>query len=192
MKIAHYPESDLPELLRAQALELQQQAWPSAPGEPRDVRHDPALHPTTLLLLADDGATVLAALDILSKQLTHQGHGYAVSGLSRVVADRAHSGRGHGRRLVTAARETIALSGADLGLFTCDTPLRGFYESAGWQCLPGTVLLGGTPDQPFPSDRPGFDKVTMAALLSPAARAHAPDFRHARIALYPGSVDRLW
>ncbi|MFC1432484.1 GNAT family N-acetyltransferase [Streptacidiphilus sp. N1-3] len=194
-RILAFAESDVPADLRAQALDLQQQAWPSASGEPEDSRHDPALAPLCLFLLADDSddaRTVLASLDILSKRLTHQGRDYAASGLSRVVSSPAHRGRGHGRRLVAAARDTIERSGADLGLFTCDTPLRGFYESAGWQLLPGTALIGGTQEDPFPSDRPGFDKVTMAAFLTPHARAHAATFTGARIALHPGPIDRLW
>jgi GNAT superfamily N-acetyltransferase len=99
-------------------------------------------------------------------------------------------GRGHGRRLVTAARDLIAGRGTDLGIFTCDRPLAGFYESAGWQVLPETVLIGGTPDRPFPSDQ--FDKVTLAAFFTDHARRYAKTFDHARIALYPGDIDKLW
>ena len=72
--------------------------------------------------------------------------------------------------LVVAAREAIAASGADVGIFTCDRPLAPFYESAGWTVLPGTVLVGGTAEEPFPSDQ--WDKVTLARFFS--ARAHAP------------------
>ncbi|MFC1416132.1 GNAT family N-acetyltransferase [Streptacidiphilus cavernicola] len=211
-RIVAFPESEAPEHLRLQALDLQEQAWPSAPAPAPaatpptspappaapapapayDPRHDPALRPLSLFLLAEDGRTVLASLDVLSKQLDHAGRRYAASGLSRVVSSPAHRGRGHGRRLVAAALDTVRRGGADLGLFTCDRPLRGFYEGAGWQFLPGAVLVGGTAEEPFPSDRPGFDKVTMAAFLTPHARVHAADFRHTRIALHPGPVDRLW
>ena len=81
-------------------------------------------------------------------------------------------------------------SGSDLGIFTCDTPLRRFYGSAGWTHLPGTVLIGGTPEEPLPSDR--FDKVTIGSFFSPAAIAAKPSFLNARIELYPGSIDTLW
>ena len=83
-------------------------------------------------------------------------------------------------------------SGLDLGLFTCDRPLQGFYQCAGWQLLTGTVLVGGTPDAPFPSDQPGFDKVTMGDFFSAAARREHGLFLGARIGLYPGEIDRLW
>ncbi|EST21457.1 hypothetical protein N566_27460 [Streptomycetaceae bacterium MP113-05] len=86
----------------------------------------------------------------------------------------------------------MADSGLDVGLFTCDPPLRRFYEGAGWDALPGTVLIGGTPESPFPSDRPGFDKVTMAAFFSAAACRARPAFTGARIELYPGRIDCLW
>jgi hypothetical protein len=91
---------------------------------------------------------------------------------------------------VEAAREAIEASGVDLGIFTCDRPLQAFYEGAGWQLLPGTVLVGGTPESPFPSDQ--FDKVTMARFFSPRARDRADTFVGSRIELYPGAIDKLW
>ncbi|MEX2984702.1 GNAT family N-acetyltransferase [Streptomyces sp. C36] len=146
-----------------------------------------------------------AALDILSKDITHAGRSYRAAGLSAVVTAAAHRGKGNGRQLVAAARELIAGSGslpsapkanpmpkADLALFTCDRPLRAFYESAGWEHLDGTALIGGTPHAPFPSDQPGFDKVTMAGFFTERATRHAAEFRRSRIALYPGEIDRLW
>jgi aminoglycoside 2'-N-acetyltransferase I len=193
MEIRSFPERDVPPALRVQVLALQRQAWPA--GEVADDRdpsaeaaHDPALHPLSMLLIED--AVVLAALDILSKDLMHQGRRYAVSGLSTVVVHPASRGRGYGRQLVSAARARIAGSDADLGIFTCDRPLQAFYEAAGWSTLLGTVLIGGSPEAPFPSDQ--FDKVTMAAFFSAKALQAADSFNHCRIELYPGNHDKLW
>lgn len=178
----------MPRDLRAQVLALQNQAWPSDERVEAGPTHDPALQPLSMLLL--ERRRVLAALDILSKEITHQGQRYAASGLSTVVTDEALRGKGYGRQLVEAARETIAASGADLGLFTCDVPLRTFYERAGWHVLEGTVLVGGTREAPFPSDQ--FEKVTMACFFSARAREHAQSFVGCRIELYPGEIDKLW
>ncbi|HEU5269126.1 MAG TPA: GNAT family N-acetyltransferase [Jatrophihabitans sp.] len=183
-RISRFRQAELPDGLRAGQLRLHRQAWP----ETEDTGHDPALDPVTMLLL-DDG-DVLAALDILSKQISHRGRTYAASGLSAVVTDEAVRGRGYGLELVRAARRTIAELGRDLGIFTCDAELAGFYVQAGWQLLPGTVLIGGTPEHPFPSDQ--FDKVTLGAFFTPHARSHATEFEHARVELFPGSIDRLW
>ncbi|MBL1097372.1 GNAT family N-acetyltransferase [Streptomyces sp. 205] len=208
MQILSFPEAETPPPLRAQVWELQQEAWPpvepGAEGEPRPV-HDPALRPLTMLLVDSGdgtydgeqgggvgGGTVLAALDILTKTITHVGRSYRAGGLSTVVTRRAVRGRGYGARLVAAAHQAMAASGLDLGVFTCDRELQDFYTGAGWQPLPGTVLIGGTPEAPFPSDRPSFDKVTMADFFSAAARCHRADFVSARIELYPGEIDRLW
>ncbi len=204
MQIATFAESDLPSEWRVQATAVREEAWPGLGGAP----HDPALNPLTMMLISPTGE-VTAALDILWKDLDHgkdldQGadldHGadrarprtYRAAGLSAVATAEAHRGKGYGRRLVAAAREFIAESGADLGLFTCDRPLRGFYESAGWAALEGAVVVGGTPEEPFPSDRPGFDKVAMAGFFTERARRDADAFRHSRIGLYPGEIDRLW
>lgn len=194
MHLLSFAEADVPADLRVQVLALQAQAWPGQdapdplPGSPPRLSHDPALAPRSFLAVED--GRVLAALDVLSKELVHARRRWAASGLSTVVTDPRERRRGHGRRLVTCAREAIAASGADLGLFTCDTPLGAFYEACGWSILPGTVLVGGTPADPLPSDR--FDKVTLGAFFSSRARRHAADFVGARIGLYPGERDRLW
>jgi aminoglycoside 2'-N-acetyltransferase I len=189
VRIVSCPEAEVPPELRTQVLALQRQAWPydDEPPGPGPT-HDPALRPLSMLLL-DDGR-VLSALDILSKEITHQGRRFAASGLSTVVTDEGLRGRGYGLRLVEAAREAIAASGADLGIFTCDLPLQAFYERAGWELLPGTVLVGGTPEAPFPSDQ--FEKVTMARFFSPRARQYAETFVGCRVELYPGEIDKLW
>src|SRR5438046_5638265 len=192
MHIESFPIAQGPRDRRLQVLALHARAWPEddagdAPDE-GGLWHDPALRPVSMLLV-DDGR-VLAALDILSKEITHRGRRDAASGLSTVVTDEAERNRGYGRRLVIAGRDAIRDSGADLGIFTCDRPLRAFYESAGWRVLPGAVLVGGTPDAPFPSDR--FDKVVLALFFSPKARLHGETFNHSRIELYPGDSDKLW
>lgn len=201
VQLLSFAEAATPPELRMQVRGLHQEAWPAT--EPRSgpsahddgpTGHDPALHPVSMLLV--DSGTVLAALDILSKPLVHAGRSYRAGGLSTVVTRRAVRGQGYGRRLVTAAHEAMASAepglDLDLGVFTCDRPLQSFYESAGWHPLPGTVLVGGTPQAPFPSDRPGFDKVTMADFFSAAARRTRDAFRHTRLELYPGEIDRLW
>jgi aminoglycoside 2'-N-acetyltransferase I len=193
VQILSFAEAASPPELRAQVLALQREAWPSeqlTTVSGTTLAHDPALQPLSILLV--DGGSVLAALDILSKELFHAGRRYPAAGLSTVVTRREARGRGHGHRLVTAAREAMAAANLDLGLFTCDRPLQAFYARAGWRLLPGAVLIGGTPRSPFPSDQPGFDKVTMAAFFSARARRHRSSFRNCRIELYPGEIDRLW
>ena len=56
--------------------------------------------------------------------------------------------------------------------------------------LAGAVIVGGTPDAPFPSDQ--FDKVTLASFFSRKAQRYAETFHHSSIELYPGDRDRLW
>ena len=211
MHIESYAEAAVPLPLRHQVHALQNQAWPadlpsptpptsaSKPSSPPtppieaaadELVHDPMLHPLSMLLV--DDALVVAALDILRKPLHHAGTTFQAGGLSTVVTRANLRGRGYGHRLITAARDTMIDLHLDLGIFTCDRPLQRFYESAGWQHLPNTVLIGGTPDNPFPSDQPGFDKVTLAAFFTPAATQAAPTFPNTRIPLHPGNIDKLW
>lgn len=187
MEILSFPEAATPLVLREQVRALVGQAWPGDPANSRH-EHDPKLKPTLMLVV--DAGRLLSCLAILTKDLTHMGRRYAASGLSAVVTSQAERNKGHGHRLVTAAASAVAASAVDLGIFTCDKPLQGFYERAGWQVLPGTVVIGGTREAPFPSDQ--FDKVTLAAFFTDHARRHALDFEHARIELYPGDIDKLW
>ena len=133
----------------------------------------------------------LAGLVVPSKGIVHSGHIYDAAGVSSVVSRRNAHGQGHGHRLVGAAREKMA-GEFDLGIFTCDRPLQQFYERAGWQHLPGTVLDGGTPEAPLSSDQPGFTKVTMADFFTATANERRDDFVGARIDLYSGPIDKLW
>lgn len=190
-KLLAFAQSDMPDALRVQVARLESEAWPGGThAPPMSTFHDPALDPVLLLLVEDEQA--LASLAILRKEIQHAGKTFAAVGLSAVTTRADLRGRGLGHRLVVAARERLAREAADLAIFTCDRPLQGFYERAGWQHLPGTVIVGGTPAAPCRSDRPGLDKVTMAAFFSDRARAHRREFVGADVDLFPGEIDRLW
>ncbi|MFK0253203.1 GNAT family N-acetyltransferase [Streptomyces sp. NPDC090445] len=185
MTIVTHPEAELPAELAAQVIELEEEAWPG-----NRHGHDPALAPLMMMLLDADG-TVAASLALLYKPVRHAGRTYRAAGLSAVVTRRAARGRGHGGRLVAAARAALAADPAvDVVLFSCNRPLVPFYEAAGFTRLPGAVLVGGTPEEPLATDAPGFDKEVIGDF--PAGRAEAAAFTGTRIALYPGLVDRLW
>jgi len=186
--IQSFAEHEVPARLWAQVCALHAQAWPVEEPQRLHPGHDPQLSPVSMVLV-DDGL-VLAALTILCKDIEHDGRRWVASGLSTVVTGIEHRGKGYGRQLVAAARAEISRRGADLAVFTCDRPMRRFYEQAGWSVLPGTVLVGGTPEDPLPSDQ--FDKVTLGDFFTVRAKRAAPVFRHSRIALYPGLLDRLW
>ena len=195
MEIKSFPEASTPLEFRAQVVALQEEAWPgdepaSAAAGALALTHDPTLHPVSMLLV--DGATVLAALDILTKQIVHDGQTYHAGGLSTVVTSKAARGRGHGRQLVVAAHAAMIAGNLDLGVFSCDRPLQSFYESAHWQYLPGAVLVGGIRNAPFRSDQPGFDKVVMGDFFSAEAKSHQSAFTHRAIEVYPGKIDKLW
>lgn len=81
-----FPEAETPETLRRQVHQMQAQAWPtngSSASVNLDPVHDPVLRPLSMLLV-DDG-TVLAALDVLFKEIDHTGLHLIAAGLSTVV-----------------------------------------------------------------------------------------------------------
>jgi aminoglycoside 2'-N-acetyltransferase I len=192
-RVVSFSEAATPYVLRRQVRAMQEEAWPST--DPRDAAaldpwHDPELRPTSVLLV--DGDVVLSALDLLFADIEHSGRSWSAVGLSAVVTARAHQGNGHARVLVTWVRDSLPDMRVDLGLFTCDRSLVGFYSGCGWEVLPGTVLVGGTPDQPFASDRPEFDKVAFGAFATTEAIRARDAFTNTRILLHCGTIDSLW
>ncbi|MFG2338722.1 GNAT family N-acetyltransferase [Streptomyces yangpuensis] len=187
LRVLGCAEADVPVALAVQVAALEAQAWPgSTPG------HDPALAPRTLLLVDGEG-TVAAALSLLRKEIRLGGRTYRAAGLSSVVTRTAVRGQGLGGRLVAAARAELAADPAvDLALFSCDRHLTAFYEAAGFAPLPGTVLVGGTPENPLATDAPGFDKTVMAAFFTGAPARDRAAFTGVRVPLHPGNIDRLW
>ncbi|MCX5306321.1 GNAT family N-acetyltransferase [Streptomyces sp. NBC_00160] len=187
LRVIGCAEADLPAGPARQVAELEAAVWPgSSPG------HDPALTPRTMLLV-DGAGTVAAALSLLYKPVPLAGRTYRAAGLSSVVARPELRGRGLGGRLVAAARAELAADPAvDLALFSCDRPLAAFYEAAGFEVLPGTVLVGGTPEEPLATDHPGFDKVVLAAFFTDGPGRDRAAFTGVRVPLHPGNTDRLW
>ncbi|MEO7286801.1 MAG: GNAT family N-acetyltransferase [Jatrophihabitantaceae bacterium] len=200
VRIASYSDADLPAGIAEQVRALIQQAWPAEPPEPAEpaettepgglsaTGHDPALSPITMVLTR--GSTVLSCLSVLSKPIVHGAASYLASGISTMVTDRTQRRHRYGLRLASAARQFMARSGADLGVFTCDRSLQDFYLQAGWSHFDQTVLIGGTRQDPLASDQ--FDKVCLGSLFSTRAIAASTTFIATRIELYPGAIDRLW
>jgi aminoglycoside 2'-N-acetyltransferase I len=88
LEIQMFPEADVPRDLREQKVALQDRAWPAAEPSGVEPWHDPSLAPRSMLLVGEDGR-VLAALDVLSKELEHAGERWSASGLAAVVTPQA-------------------------------------------------------------------------------------------------------
>jgi GNAT superfamily N-acetyltransferase len=190
VELITYAERDLPSGLRRQVLEVMRAEWPTAfASEKADHErlHDPSQRPMCLLLI--EGDRLISYAGVPRKRLEHAGETYNAYGLSGVLTHPAFRGRGHGRALIDAATAFMAADGADIGLFTCDPPLRHFYEGCGWTVLNNTPLIGGTRAKPFPSDTLG--KRTFARLFTARATAHRAAFEGAPIYLDLAEGD-LW
>lgn len=188
--VVTFGQDSLPRALKAQVLAILEVAWASGRSiEERLDRplHDPRSAPVCMLLV--DGDVVLAYLAMPSKVIEHAGVTYRVAGLSSVATHPEHLRNGHGGTLVTAAREWIEASGADLGIFTCDAPLVPFYVACGWTHMPMTVVVGGTRAQPFRADELG--KQTLMGFFSDLAQGHRADFADADVYLELREGD-LW
>jgi GNAT superfamily N-acetyltransferase len=183
-------EEELPDDLRRQTVEALRDEWPGAfSGEKADRTqlNDPALHAMIFLLLVD--SHLASHLSVQRKTIVHRGETYKAYGLSGVLTVPTFRGKGYGEWVVRAATAFMEQDGADIGLFTCDPPLRAFYERCGWTMLEGASLVGGTRARPFPSDTLG--KITFARFFSDRAQARRNDFADTAIWLELREGD-LW
>jgi aminoglycoside 2'-N-acetyltransferase I len=183
-------EAELSDDLKGQTLEALRAEWPDAFSGAKAERtqlNDPALHAMIFSLVV--GGRLASHLSVPRKSIEHRGELYNAYGLSGVLTVPAFRGKGYGEQIVRAATAFMEEDGADIGLFTCDPPLRPFYERCGWTVLEGASLVGGTRAEPFPSDTLG--KITFARFFSARAQARRNDFAGAAIWLELGEGD-LW
>ena len=163
IEIIACPEEDLPGDLLRQTLEALRAEWPGAftgAKADRTQLNDPALHAMNFSLVV--GGQLASHLSVQRKIIEHRGESYKAHGLSGVLTVPAFRGKGYGEQIVRAATAFMEQDGADIGLFTCDPPLRTFYERCA-DAAGGGVARGRTRNKPFPSHTLG--KMTFRALF---------------------------
>jgi GNAT superfamily N-acetyltransferase len=182
IEITACPEEELSDDLLRQTLAVLRAEWPAAFSGAKSNQtelNDPALHAMIFSLVLD--GQLASHLSVPRKTIIHRCEPYKAYGLSGVLTGPAFRGKGYGERVVRAATAFMEQDGADVGLFTCDPPLRRFYERCGWTRLEGASLVGGTRAKPFPSDTLG--KITFVRFFSARAQAHENNFMDAAIRL---------
>ena len=169
-------------LRRAIAL-LQHRASATAgppPSDPIPPEHDPSLDALSFYLVIDGRVVSYAA--VVHKQIAHGGETFEVAGLSCVATDPDYQRRGFGSRIVGAATRYIEQSTVDIGLFTCDPPLAGFYARAGaWPVIPNVVVVGSNHDGALNSV--SLQKVVLMRLFSTKAQTAAAQLSQTTINL---------
>jgi aminoglycoside 2'-N-acetyltransferase I len=175
-------EAELGAELKSRVIALLATAWPDERSLAEQLRaplHNPNQHPRYVMLI--DGDDVLSYL-VIPSTVIHLGDcEYRAAGLSAVITDPRQRGRGYGQQLVTAARDMIASSDADIGVFTCDPPLVDFYVRCGWTLMECTSVFGGTRARPFAADALG--KRTLMEFCSARAKQHRQGFEDAALYL---------
>ena len=169
--------------LRREIALLQYRVAPTAgppPGDPIPPEHDPVLDALSFYLMA--GSRVVSYAAVVHKQIRHGDETFWIAGLSCVATDPDYQGRGLGSRTVGAATRYIEHSTTDIGIFTCDPPLAGFYTRAGaWPVAPDVILVGSRHEGALSSV--SLRKVVLMRLFSARAQAAAARLRRTTIDL---------
>ena len=168
--------------LRREIAFLQHRVAPAVvppPVDPIPPEHAPALDALSFYLMDDNRVVSYAAA--VHKQIRRGDETFWIAGLSCVATDPDYQGRGLGSRVVAAATRYLEHSAIDIGVFTCDPPLAGFYARAGsWPAAPDVTLIGSHHDDALSSA--SLRKVVLMRLFSEKARA-AADLRQTTINL---------
>jgi GNAT superfamily N-acetyltransferase len=171
------------EALRRDIALLHYRVTPTAgppPGGAMPPKHDPMLDALSFYLVVDRRVVSYAA--VVHKQITHDHETFWIAGLSSVATDPDYQGRGFGSRIVGAATRYIEHSTTDIGIFTCDPPLAGFYAQAGaWPVVPDVIVIGSHQEGALSSI--SLRKVVLMRLFSAKAHATAPRLRQTTIVL---------
>lgn len=169
--------------LRYEIALLQHRVAPTAvppPGDSIPPEHDPSLDALSFYLVANNRVVSYAA--VVHKQIQHGPETFWIAGLSCVATDPAYQGRGLGTRIVGAATRYIEQSTTDIGIFTCDPALAGFYARAGaWPVAPDVVVIGSRHEGALSSI--SLQKVVLMRLFSAKARAVTAQLRQTTINL---------
>jgi GNAT superfamily N-acetyltransferase len=168
IQLFQYPQGNCPKDISTQIVELLRAEWPNTfkQAGPDWPTESAELKPTSIVLV--DNGVVISHAAVLRKTINHCAENYLAFGLGSVVTRQSLRRRGFGRRIVEHATHYMKQEDADLGVFTCDSHLAAFYVFGGWEVTLSSPLVGGTIEEPLPSERVG--KLTIIQLFSEKAK----------------------
>jgi len=168
-ELSRHRQADCPAQIRDQIVVLLKEQWPHTfrDDEPEWPSESPGLNPISVVLTTD--GIVICHAAVSRKTISHVGRQYLVFGLSAMVTAAPYRRLGFGRRVLENATRYMQQQSADFGVFTCDEGLKSFYNWGGWEVASRSSLVGGTRENPLPSESLG--KITLIQLFSPRARA---------------------
>ncbi|MBN1815491.1 MAG: GNAT family N-acetyltransferase [Anaerolineae bacterium] len=144
---AIYQQSDLPTVLKWQAIAFMKVEWPFIFGgdllfmtEP----YPPDLHP--VCFVASKGDSLISFASTLQLDLDHAGASYKVCGFGNLFTFPPYRCQGYGKRVLELATDFIKRSQVDVAILFCDPALEPFYAACGWEAALAPTRVG-SPDE---------------------------------------------
>jgi aminoglycoside 2'-N-acetyltransferase I len=144
-----YPQKEIPPRLKIQILSFLRIMWPKGfvgKYRLRDWISGEDVNGISIMLV--EKGILISHAEVVWKYLDHAGKTYKTYGLSGVFTYPDFRGQGYGRRIVEKGTDYILHSGADIGMFHCDKPLKKFYEKYGWSSMETAVTYIGPKEDP--------------------------------------------
>ena len=173
--------------LKSQIIALEETAWPSAPEEEPIYPVQPNTFVTAFVIIKEGKA--IGQVAIRKQSFSHKGTSYLAYGISEMVTHPAYQKQGLGTQLLQKVATFIEGQKPDICIFTCRPELIPFYKKGGFWFCEKLFLVGGTPENPFPSQELGL--CTMLRLYSKRAIINKAGFAQGEIFLNLGD-GQLW
>jgi GNAT superfamily N-acetyltransferase len=144
--LAVYPQSDLPEVLKWQALAFIKTEWPFVfSGEDQFLTEPcpPDLYPVHFV--ATEGDSLIGYASIFRLNIDHAGTSYEIYAFGNMFTFPPYRKQGYGKRILNLATDFIKNSEVDAGTLFCESNVEPFYQACGWQTA-GAPARIGTPD----------------------------------------------
>ena len=142
-EVTVYLQSDLPAVLKWQAIAFIKTEWPFVFTGDDLFLTDPSppdMDPVHFVVAEGDSLISYASIFRLNRE--HAGTRYAVYGFGNLFTFLPYRRQGYGGRVLTAATDFIQKSDVDVAILFCEPHIEGFYAARGWETVAAPTRIG--------------------------------------------------
>ncbi len=141
-----YPQSDLPDPLKWQALAFIKTEWPFVfSGEDQFLTETcPPDHDPVHFVVAE-GDSLIGYASIFRLSIEHAGTIYNIYAFGNMFIFPPYRKQGYGKQILKLATDYIKNSDVDAGILFCESNVEAFYTAHGWETARATARKG-TPE----------------------------------------------
>ncbi len=142
-----YPQSDLPESLKWQALAFIKTEWPFVfSGEDQFLTEPCPPDQDPVHFVAAEGDSLIGYASIFRLNIDHAGTRYGIYAFGNMFTFPPYRKQGYGKQILKLATDFIKNSDVDAGILFCESNVEAFYTAHGWETARATARKGTADD----------------------------------------------